>query len=187
MRRFLASTLILSLLTSSAPLHADGVGPTPIRQAQDSVIKLKNVELNEQGELLGQYVDHQGQGLANIPVLVKVGKMELKALTGERGQFAVKNLKSGRAVIRIGEKTFACQLWANGSAPPQAIKTIAMVADDSELMRGNLLVRPFVAVQHLNPLRLLALSGKQLLGLGLIAGGATAIAVSANDDDDDAS
>lgn len=186
MRHLIASALSLSLLISPITLQAGESGPTPIQKPSQSAVKLKNVELTEQGDLQGQYLNSAGQPVVGVTVKVTIGKEDQKVETDDRGRFSIRTQQGGRAVIQIGKETFACQLWQNGTAPPKSISSVAIVASNDDVVRGNMIhnLNPIHHLHHLNPVRLLALSGKQLIGLGLIAGGVTAIAVSANDDDD---
>jgi len=184
------SALVFSLLLSPAVVMADGPAPAPIKAPSQDSVKLKNVELTEAGAFQGQYLTHTGTPVDAAEVVVTTGKTTLKTLTDEKGRFSIKGLQGGRCVIRIGKDTFACQLWANGTAPPNSLATVAVVKSDGDVVRGNMLgytLNPMNHIHALHPRNLFALGPKQLIGLGIIGGGAAAIAIAASDDNDDAS
>ena len=183
MRHYTVPTLVLTLLFTPVLAHAEGPAPKPIQNPTEDAVKLKNVELTEAGSLAGQYLTHSGQPLASAPIVVTFGKTTHKAVTDEKGRFIVEGLQGGRCVLQIGGDTFACQLWMHGTAPPNSIESVAIVKSDGSVVRGNGIPLPYIPI----PGRLSALSTKQLICLGLIAGGATAIAVAANQNDHDAS
>ena len=175
-------------------MFADQARPTPIKAESSTTVKLKQVELTEQGKLKGQFLNAAGLPVGGVPVSVTVQKSEFKVKTDERGHFSIKCQSGGTAVIRIGKEVFACQIWLHGTAPPKAIKSIAIVAATEDIVMGNMAdcarparhlhhINPVQHLQHIRPTRLLALGGRQLVTLGLIAGGAVAIGVSANNDD----
>lgn len=192
MRRYITSALVLSILTSPAAMHLVAAGVPQLEESESAQVKLRNVELAEGGVLQGQYINEAGMAVEKAEIVVTTEKKEHRVLSGADGKFSIEGLNGGRAVIRAGREVFACQLWSPGTAPPKSIKSIAMVASDEEVLRGNYgLGRTYsghmtghAGFTRFIPGRLAALSGKQILGLGLIAGGAIAISEAANNDDD---
>lgn len=191
MRSCINSVLLLSLLTSpfTSAVVADEL---PLVESPDSAqVHLRNVELTEGGTLQGQYLNEAGVPVADVEVLVTCNKSEHRATTDAAGKFSVEGLKGGRAIIRADKEVFACQLWAQGTAPPNSIKSIALVNSNGEVLRGNHgfggvapgFMSGHTGLRGILPGRLAALSGKQLLALGLVAGGTIAIAEGASDDD----
>ena len=152
----------------------------PVAQSA-SASSLKNVELTKSGELRGQLVTSTGLAVPDNVVSLVVGDQKLNATTDAEGRFRFPGLTTGRAVLRVGEDTFACRLWANGIAPPGSISTIGLVASETSEIRGQSLVpAPLLAPAA----KIAALSTKQLIGLGLIVAGTTVgIAAAAADDD----
>jgi hypothetical protein len=191
MRRLITITLTLTLLVApSTQIQTMADGPTPIQEAKTEPVELKNVELTEDGVLEGQYLNEAGQPVVEAQITLTINEVEHKVVTNSEGNFTVKALTGGRVVIQAGKEVFACQIWSYGTAPPKSIKSIAMVTENAELVRGNYPIdcarpgaRVIDSVHYMNPGRLAALSGKQLLALGLVAGLTVAIAVEANDND----
>ena len=143
--------------------------------------QLKNVELSAEGQLAGQCITSAGLPVADADITLQMDGRQTTIATDGSGKFVVDNLTGGRCVITFGEESYACRLWQNGTAPPNAIKSVAVVASKGAQVRGNILwPPPYIPV----PARLAAISGKQALGLGLIIAGATVGIVAATDDDD---
>jgi len=191
MRRLIKSALLFSLLAS--PLVSGVVASEfPSAEASDSArVQLRNVELTASGALQGQYLSEAGLPVAESEIVVTTQQSEQTVLTDAAGKFSVEGLQGGRAIIRAEQEVFACQLWTQGTAPPKSIKSIALVNSNGEVLRGNYGVSQSFpggvsgggGFRQFLPGRLAALSGRQLLALGLIAGGTIAIAEGANDDD----
>lgn len=186
MRRQIHLTLVFSLLFAPSVSMATDPAPIPIDEGTEK-LELKQVELTEQGELIGQYLNQVGQPVAKSEINVVVGKQSQRVVTDEQGRFVVGGLKGGRCVIQAGDEHFACQVWAHGTAPPSAIETVAIVKTDASVARGQ-----FGGLNRLNRMgggmrnRLASLTTRQKVGLGILAAGGTAIAIAVAQDDDKA-
>lgn len=56
--------------------------------------------------------------------------------TDTRGRFVLSAPRGGQYIVRIGHHRQACRLWARGTAPPQAVDQLLIVASD-EVIRGQ--------------------------------------------------
>lgn len=182
MKKFTTLTLAAALLLSPAVSSAGQTAPTPLPSSVEKEVQLKNVQLRAGGVLVGQYVSEAGQPVADAKIAVKIGKAVHGVQTDTKGRFELKGLKGGRAFFHIGEDVFAAQLWTEGTAPPDAISTFALVKPgETDTVRGQ-------NGRLLNRIYSISPKGKALLAAAAIGGTAVAIAIAAdNDDDDDAS
>jgi len=138
--------------------------------------KLRNVELAQGGEVQGRVLDIHGRPVADttVQVITKAGKQSAK--TNEKGLFTLTGFKGGICAIQVGEARYGARLWTQGTAPPKSLKQFSVVNDPNYVVRG----------QDGDGL-VGGMTSAQWLGLLLVAGGITAIAVAADDDDNTAS
>ena len=178
MRKLFAWSMVLTLLFApSANLLADQSAETASAAKAESV-ELKNVELSSEGALKGQLITESGVPMNGRDISVKVGEQTFSAKTDDSGRFEISGLQGGRCLLTVGEETFACRLWIAGTAPPSALKSIALVgASGDATVRGQSRI-PVVGN------RLAALTTGQKVGLGLLALGGTAVAIAVSQDDD---
>ncbi|MCP4175557.1 MAG: hypothetical protein GY758_32830 [Fuerstiella sp.] len=134
---------------------------------------LKNVELATGGVLHGQLVDIAGNPVVAVTVSVTSGDTVLRITTDKNGRFAAGHLKGGVCVIQVNEASYACRLWHQGTAPPNAIDTIAVV-QDGNTVRGQHSKR--------SRKRLYRLTTEQHYGLFISALGGTALALALTQD-----
>lgn len=181
MKKFTSFALATAMLFSPAITFAGQTSPTPLPNSVEKSVQLHNVQLKAGGSLVGQYVSAVGQPVAGVKIAIKMGKVSKGVQTDAQGRFEITGLTGGRAFFHIGEEVFAAQLWSEGTAPPNALKTIALVktgdADTVRGQNGRLLGR----ITSLTP------QSKALLGVAAIGSVAVAIAVAADNDEDDAS
>lgn len=147
------------------------------QKANGQRLKLKNIELSPGGVLRGQYVNSVGTPQQGQVVVATIGSEQHELVTDRDGRFEIGNLSGGRCVLDVGGEVFACQVWANGTAPPKSLKSIAVVQTSKSEVRANPIFPTTVA-----PLTSLSTSGKVALGL-LIISGATIAIVEASDED----
>lgn len=178
MRLITTWTVMLSMIFSSTISCA--VDPTPIPANPDQVT-LSNVELSSSGALLGQYLSTSGQPIANATILVQSGKTAQSIQTNSEGRFEISRIESGQCTFQIDESMYACRVWANGTAPPKSLDSIAIVSEEDSVLGNHWNQRPV----HFPRGRLSALSSgqKAVLGICAIAGTGIAIAVSQNNKD----
>ena len=149
---------------------------------QQEKVRLRNVELNQAGQLEGQVLTPQGTPVAGAKVVVRsqddASQIGQQLVTDAKGRFVARGLKSGTCVVQADDQLFAVRVWTNGQAPPRSLKSIALVPSADETVRG----------QFGFPNRIRNMTRRQKIAVGLIAAGATALAVAlAQDDDDDGS
>ncbi|MEZ6128489.1 MAG: carboxypeptidase-like regulatory domain-containing protein [Planctomycetaceae bacterium] len=167
MYRHMNLTLALTLVLAPTLTSAGDSAPAA---DQSAVVKLQQVELTQQGTLVGRYLDETGQPSAGATVVVKTGDVSQKLVTDDQGRFVAQGLRGGRCVIQAGKDYYACQVWANGTAPPKSIGSVAIVKTGGPVVRGQL--------------GLPALTTKQKVGLGILVAGGVAVAIAVSQDDD---
>ncbi len=97
-----------------------------------------DVELSDDGVLLGQVVDPQGVAVVNVPVSIVQQNREIAAaVTGNQGYFAIGGLGGGvyQIVAAGGHRIY--RLWTPGTAPPLSEQG-ALVVAGAETVRGQL-------------------------------------------------
>ncbi len=170
--RFTCAIAVSLLISPSALLGAETVAkPSESRVSERPT--LKNVELARGGILYGQLVDIAGNPVAAVTVSVTSGDTALKVTTDKNGRFAAGHLKGGVCIIQVNEESYACRLWRQGTAPPNAIDSIAVV-QDSNTVRGQHNKR--------SRKRLHRLTTEQHYGLFISALGGTALALALTQD-----
>ena len=169
---------MVSMIFSSTISFA--VDPAPVPTSSDRVT-LSNVELSNNGSLVGQYLSKAGQPIANATILVKSGDATQSVQTNSEGRFEISRIASGQCTFQIDESMYACRVWSNGTAPPKSLDSIAIVSEEDSVLGNHWNQRPV----HFPRGRLSALSSgqKAVLGICAIAGTGIAIAVSQNNKD----
>lgn len=187
MRITISSLLVLTLVCPSSLTANDNFGPAPIVRKSQQVV-LRNVELTEEGDLRGQLLNKSGQAIPQVDFTVEQTSKTQNVITGSDGKFTVANLKSGQCVFRVDGDVFACRVWKRGSAPPNALNSLALVAS-TDVVRGQIgIPLPMIPLPAIPlpafPLPGIAggLGGGSLLGVTLLAVGGAVIAVSASND-----
>ncbi len=97
-----------------------------------------DVELSDDGVLLGQVVDPQGVAVVNVPVSIGRQNREIAAtVTDNQGYFAISGLGGGvyQIVAAGGHRIY--RLWSPGTAPPLS-EHGALVVAGAETVRGQL-------------------------------------------------
>jgi hypothetical protein len=98
---------------------------------------VRDVELGFGGLLVGRLLDANGRPLQDAEVSILTGDKQLAATrTDAEGVFAVSNLRGGVHQITTADSVQLCRLWAPGTAPPQAAKSIDVISD-SATIRGQ--------------------------------------------------
>lgn len=128
--RILMMLAIVGMLLPVAPARAQESAPAPGHVVRD-------VELGYGGLLVGRLLDGNGRPLSGAEVTVACGNKSLaNTHTDAEGVFAVSNLRGGVHAVVTTENMQVCRLWAPGTAPPQAPKSIDLVSDTS-VARGQ--------------------------------------------------
>lgn len=133
MRFSLTCAIVVSLLIPPGTLS--GADAEAKSSAAAVPPALKDVELRVGGVLNGQLVDAAGNPVAATLSIIS-GDAENKITTNRNGRFSVGPMKGGLCVIKVGDASYACRLWHNGTAPPNAIDSIAVV-QEGNVARGQ--------------------------------------------------
>ena len=132
--RMLLSVFALSCAGVFAMPLSSAEGPKPLPEA---ALKIRDVQLQENGTLELQLVDAQGKGLANVPVVVAFQNRKVgEAKTNVDGVVRMENLRGGQHVIQAGAGVEIVRLWEAAIAPPSAVRRLAIVSDE-KVVRGQ--------------------------------------------------
>ncbi len=128
--RWLAALASIGLCLPVAPTAGNDVAPA-------NAPMIRDVELAHGGLLVGRLLDANGQPLNKADVSIQSGNKTLASTqTDTDGVFAVSNLRGGVHQISTADNVQLCRLWAPGTAPPRAPKSIDLVAG-SDVIRGQ--------------------------------------------------
>jgi hypothetical protein len=109
---------------------------TPVMGAGPIEIRSTDISL-QSGLLTGKVVNTQAQAVANLPIqLLHEDTVIATVSSDEKGEFAVRGLRSGGHVIRIGGNLHPVRFWGAQAAPPAAASHISIVVDE-EVVRGQ--------------------------------------------------
>lgn len=107
-----------------APASADQA--TAKKVVQPAAI---DVAMNAGNKISGRVYDAAHQGVANAPVLIHQGKVEVaKTVTDAEGRFEFANLKGGAYLISSNNGHGLFRLWTQKSAPPAAHDQVLLVS-----------------------------------------------------------
>lgn len=97
----------------------------------------RDVKLGKHGELSLTAVAITGKPLESQPVTVVYnGTVVCRSKSNQAGVVSITGLRPGLHTVQVGKTSVLCRLWKASSAPPNAISTPAIVADDSAI-RGQ--------------------------------------------------
>lgn len=132
--RILLSVLALSSLCGTQiPLSA-AAGPKPLTEAS---VRVRDVQLLENGALELQLVDSQGRGLSQVPVVVSFQNRRVaEGRTDADGIVRMENLRGGQHVVQAGSGVEVVRLWDTAIAPPSAVRRLAIVSNE-QVVRGQ--------------------------------------------------
>ena len=150
----------LALAVSASGMIQAAAGPKPLPEA---AAKVRDVRLAQGGALELQLVDQQGNAIGEVPVSLSFsGQRVAEAQSDDRGTVRFSNLRPGLHVVHAGGTTDTVRLWNDGTAPPHAVRRLAVVAGE-QVVRGQ---------SPVNTLGLGGVSGGTLvLGAATIAAG----------------
>jgi len=149
----------------------------------DSSIELKNVALNSKGELIGRLMSPSGKPKPHVEVK-RHSSANIKQIVGtvktdKDGRFVIRGLHRGSCLLTAQDQSYAFRVWPEKQAPPNAIKTIALITKSIEF-RGQQNER-FASG---NSTWGLSTAQKLTIGVGIAAAIAIPVALSSDDDDD---
>ena len=128
-------------------------------------VKIQDVQMQKNGYFMGQVVDTQGVGKANVPVTVlQQGKVISEQKTGPNGVFYSQLPRGGVTQVTINGQHQLYRVWTDQTAPKNAADGV-MIVMDGNVVRGQMF-------------------GNQILSTALpiaaVAGIVTAVAVAAS-------
>lgn len=97
----------------------------------------RDVALDGNGVLRGVVMDRQGRPCRRVPIAVWSARGEpARAETGDAGGFRVAGLRGGLYRVTTAGARRLVRLWAPGTAPPAADRTLRLVAG-GRVLRGQ--------------------------------------------------
>jgi len=127
----------LGMILPLPVLHAASTAETPARPTADPTLEVIDVELREDGLLLGQVVAADGKPVAKTTVSLRRAGVEVATTRTERsGYFFVKGLRGGTYEIATDQTRGIYRLWAPNTAPPTA-QPGALIVVDGRKVRGQ--------------------------------------------------
>ncbi|MCA9077645.1 MAG: carboxypeptidase regulatory-like domain-containing protein [Planctomycetaceae bacterium] len=185
-RKLLAAILSIALITPHRVM-ADA----PADSAEESTPVVRDVELAEGGVANGVVVNSAGQLGEGVIVTLYTEDQAFEATSDTQGRVQFAGLNGGTYVVKTGETLYGVRMWANGTAPPNALTSFAIVDHQDPVVRANFMsnfrARFPKGMDFLHPFH--SLSKKQLIALAIAAGvaAATIAIIFAIEDDGDAS
>jgi hypothetical protein len=106
--------------------------PATEKAAETSLLtKVTDVELDQQGRLLGVLVDSNGNPEPLKKVRIQQGNKIVAELNTDReGRFQVSRLRGGIYQIVSEKQAAVVRVWANGTAPPKSKNAVLLVTGD---------------------------------------------------------
>ncbi len=124
--RVVAASVALAVSAGGMVQAAEGPKPLP-----EAAAKVKDVRLAQGGVLELQLVDQQGNGIGNVPVRLSFsGQAVAEGQSDDRGTVRFSSLRPGLHQVHAGGATDTVRLWNDGTAPPQAVRRLAIVASE---------------------------------------------------------
>lgn len=98
-----------------------------------------DIALDRSGQLDLRTLNAAGQPLANQVVWIEYGQQQVCQLrTTNKGFGRVQKLRPGIHTVRSGNHVIACRFWNANTAPPNAVKRLALVVpSDNGLTRSQ--------------------------------------------------
>lgn len=186
MRTLFNSALAITILFNPVLVSASE-GPKPLPKAPQRIV-VRNIELPTSDLVTGQLVDSTGIGIASKSVELEQRQGKVLTKTDPNGRFQAK-VYPGHCIFRVGDETYACRFWSKGTAPPNSLKTLALVSA-TDVVRGQFFPCPPCPPMHGLPIPAIPLSPLGLLpttfgGLALTALGVAGIAIGVSEAQND--
>lgn len=110
---------------------------SPVLATEAVAVRSTDYLLGQKGVLVGSVLNQQGQPAAGLPVQVlHDGRVIATVYSNEQGEFSVESLRNGVHTVQLGATQQPVRFWTNASAPPTAVKRMAIVVDE-EVVRGQ--------------------------------------------------
>lgn len=105
--------------------------------AETSATRIQDVRLGKGGVLTTRVVDMQGRPQSgHLVEVLHRGQSIASAESNSQGLVVISGLRPGNHEITTTSGALECRFWADGSAPPSAVSTPAVV-NDPQLVRGQ--------------------------------------------------
>jgi hypothetical protein len=117
--------------STTARVRLDDAPASAERSAAKKVVQPAaiDVAMNAENKITGRVFDAQQNGVANTPVLIHQGKVEVaRTMTDAEGRFEFANLKGGAYLISANNGHGLFRLWTQKSAPPAAHDQVLLVS-----------------------------------------------------------
>lgn len=129
------SLACLGMMLPQGSILAAGKGPNAKSFVNGT--STVDVALGKNGTFVGYVLDSQGKPVDGAAVTIRQGKNDLvKTTTNAKGQFGVKNMKSGQYQVVAGKGARNFRLWSETTAPPKSLKR-ALLVSDNKVVRGQ--------------------------------------------------
>lgn len=156
------SLAVLACCTWLLPVH--GVAATKTEMSSTAQ-RIRDVALDGQGRITGQFVDAQGRPRAQQLVTInRPGNQPLQTRTDDQGRFVLAGLSSGTYQIATSDAAMVCRCWTENSAPPVATRELLIVSGEG-IQRGQ------------RPIGEMLFSAPVLVGLVIVAAIAIPVAI----------
>lgn len=176
-----AATMVLPL---NSIMAADAAAPV-----------MTDVALQQDGSLHGAVLTAAGTPIVNTPVVIQhSGRAIATVVTNAEGRYQVSGLRGGVHTVQAVGTTTPCRFWTAAGAPPAARRGLALVKDGAVVRAqsccddgcGDFCGEGCGEGCGAGGCGLLGGNGAfggGMVGLGLFAGAATAVALTARDND----
>ncbi len=192
MRKWKKLNAIVALLaTVGFVIPRPCLAQIPARQVSSAPpAKISDVVLDKDGALAGVVISAQGQPVPGAPIRISQGDVTLvNTSSDEKGRFNIRSLRGGGYQLAVGNQRLNMRIWAPGTAPPTATRGVTVVAGDVAHGQGCTAESCTGACGGMcgagGPLSFLM--HPLVIGAAVAAAIAIPLAVSNNDDDDNAS
>jgi hypothetical protein len=106
-------------------------------KASELPVRVVDVALGANGTLTGQLLDRQGRQLPISQIVVTNGQETWKTYTNEQGHFRLEGLVGSTYQVQAVGQIQIVRAWSEGTAPPQASKSLLLVYDNSVVLGQN--------------------------------------------------
>jgi hypothetical protein len=133
----IACGLAMLGLSCLAPAGQAGEGTESLSGEQPTPITSADIILGDGGVLHGAMVSPEAQPVKGVKVHVRSGdRIVATTTTDDRGRFEVRGLRKGLHSIQAGNQQQIVRFWDEQSAPPKALRSLAIVSGD-RVVRGQ--------------------------------------------------
>lgn len=97
-----------------------------------------DVTLTANGSFTGTLLNSQGKPVDGAAVTLKQGgKPVAKSVTNKKGEFTVKNVRTGVYQVDAGQGSANFRLWNAKTAPPKSLEKALLIQTDGKVVRGQ--------------------------------------------------